>query len=126
MSKERKTKIEDFDRAVDWEEIAPILQKAIYDYEGDLTVLESAVGALFVGLTMGSRVLRIIHGKGAYSKYEKILGIKFREVCRERGVWSAKSRGLAWADSLGDFWEAVKSSKIPREDRNKTNPIPEN
>ena len=49
------------------------LQEAILEYHGDLTVLESALGAVIIAKTMGWQVLRLIHSTKTYAKYERLL-----------------------------------------------------
>lgn len=88
------------------------LETAVKDFEGQLGVLESAVGALVVGHKFGWRVLQIAHSQATLKKYEKILGLKFKDVCPERTELSKKSIGLRIADKLKSFW-AVALGKTP-------------
>lgn len=100
---------------IDWKRINEIAAHAINDYEGDLGVLESAVGALIMGQFYGWRVLRIIHTGRTYSRYEKILGIKFNELCPARTPLSRRNNGYRWTEDFGNYWKAVNHSLIPVE-----------
>lgn len=97
-------------------EIMTIIDEAIDRYQGDSSILESAIGALIFGNKFGWRVLRITHSSHSYGKYEKILGVKFREVLPERTDLSNRSLALRLADSMDRFWD-LASGKIPGKTR---------
>jgi hypothetical protein len=78
------------------------------DYSGSVHDLYSAIGVLAVGDKLGWRVLRITLGAGTYLKYQKILGVDFKEEFPERGVYSRKSLALDLVDKLNNFWDVVK------------------
>ena len=81
-------------------------------FKGDITQLESAIGALIFGRHLGWRPLYLIHDKRTLRKYEEILGVKFQDVLPPEGVRANKS--VAWKflndakRGLKDFWKAVK------------------
>lgn len=83
------------------------LIKAINGFSGTGTTLESALGAAVLGQHYGWRVLRILHSPSTYSKYEKILGVTFKELCPERGPLAPRSVGLSVADRIKSFWAVV-------------------
>ena len=89
-------------------EVEQQIIKSIEEYRGQGPVLGSALGALIVGQHYGWRVLKMFHNQSTYSKYEKILGIKFAELCDERTKLSRKSIGLAVADKICSFWAVVR------------------
>lgn len=93
-------------------EMIAIIDDAIDRYHGDCSILESAIGALIFGTKFGWRVLRISHSSHSYGKYEKILGVKFKEVCPERTELSKRSLALRLADSMGNFWD-LATGKVP-------------
>lgn len=93
------------------------IKKSIRSFRGNAAKLEGAIGALIVGSNYGWRVLKIIHSPATYKNYEKILGIEFQDVCRERTPLSKKSFGLAVADKIQSFW-AIATGKKPL--KNKT------
>jgi hypothetical protein len=116
------------------EKMLGIIEKAVKEYEGDFTVLESALGALVIGREVGwhgLRVchsgrtfrryegevgwhgLRVCHSGRTFRRYEDILGIKFREVLPDRTKHSTRLRGIRIADGLGKFWQAISSGMIP-------------
>lgn len=88
-----------------------IVDSAMAKFQGNSSELESAIGALFVGRKFGWKVLFLIHSKLTIRKYEKILGITFRDVLPETGPLAKKS--LAWVavEKLGGFWKVVKGEK---------------
>lgn len=96
------------------ESLEAVIEKVSKEYTGDFTVLESAVGALVTGQLFGWKVLRMVHGSRTYARYEKILGLKFREVCPERTSLSSKSAAIKIADKVGDFWAIAKGEKPGR------------
>lgn len=106
LQKERLSTLE-FHKGLD-----NIAKSAAFEFKGHLPSLETAIGAMYGGQIYGWKVLRIIHGSNAYAKYEKILGIKFKDVCPERGVLAERSVGLRIADAAGGFWK-VATGKVP-------------
>ena len=85
-----------------------MFSKAIKDYEGDMTTLESAIGAYVVGQKIGWKPLLLVHDKKTIAKYEKILGINFREDMPEVGVWANKSKAWKAVQAVTNYWKAVK------------------
>ncbi len=111
--KARKTlQQENMDKVSFSNELEEIAKKASIDFKGQLPSLETAIGAMYVGQLYGWKVLRIIHGSNAYSKYEKILDVKFKNICPDRGPLAEKSVGIRIADAAGGFWK-VATGKIP-------------
>ena len=90
------------------------IQKLSKEYVGDLGVLESAVGAVLIAQLYGWKVLRMCHGSNAYAKYERMLGIKFKDECPETTDLSRKSLGLRSAEAIGNFWLVVQGKKPGR------------
>jgi hypothetical protein len=90
------------------DELVNILDKAIKNFKGDLTTLESAIGMLVMGRHFGWRVVLLIHDKTTIKKYEKILGINIREVMPDVGVLANKSYAWKAVQKVGNFWKAVK------------------
>ena len=86
------------------------IQRTVENYQGDATVLGNALGALVLGRYVGWRVLRVVYSSNSYSKYQKILGIQFRDVLRERDIYAKKSLGLSILDEVGGFWDFCRSS----------------
>jgi len=81
--------------------------KAIVDFGGQGTTLESAIGALVVGQHLGWRATRILHNANTYRKYEKILGLEFKDHCPERTHLSDKLQGIRINDAVGKYWDIV-------------------
>jgi hypothetical protein len=89
-----------------------IVEKAIHDYKGQLPEIERAIGILFVGEQFGWKVIYLVHDKKTIRKYQKILGVNFREVFPERGPLAHRSVALTLADRAGNFWKSV-TGQIP-------------
>ncbi len=89
-------------------ELENMLKESAEAYQGDLRLFQAAVGVFVVGKLYGWRILRIVLAPVSYRKYEKILGIRFREHCQERTALADKSVGLKIADYLGDFWKVAE------------------
>ena len=90
-------------------ELDQIIKNASHNYIGQITTLESAIGALIIGQLYGWRVLRIIHGSNTYIRYEKVFGedFKFKDYCEDRSVLARRSVGLGLADSIKSFWKVA-------------------
>jgi hypothetical protein len=97
------------------ERLREIEEHAIANFQGDLTVLESALGMLRMGHQFGWRVLYLIHSKRTIRNYEEVLAIRIREEFDETGPSSYRSIGLNLADRFTNFWKVVAGEiKIPR------------
>lgn len=85
------------------------------DFRGIATTLESALGALVIGQYFGWRVLKLIHNPATYRRYEKVLGIDFKDVCPEiTKTGERKSVGYAITKALGSFWAVIMGKrKVP-------------
>lgn len=87
------------------------LESKIIDFKGRAQVLESALGALIIGQKFGWRVIKLVHSPATVKRYEKILGLKFQDVCPERTKQSGRSVGLTVADKLQSFWAVALGKK---------------
>ena len=85
------------------------------EFRGVGTTLESALGALIIGQYFGWRVLKLMHNPATYRRYEKTLGIEFKNVCPEiTELGKKKSIGYAITEKLGSFWAVVMGRrKVP-------------
>lgn len=82
------------------------------EFRGVGTTLESALGALVLGQFFGWRVLKILHNPATYRKYEKVLGIEFKNLCPEITEYGQKkSIGYAITEKLGSFWAVVMGKR---------------
>ncbi len=88
-----------------------IVLEKIRTYSGQGPTLESALGALIVGQHIGWRVLRVIHSPSTYKKYEKILGLKFQDVCPDKTPQSSRNIGFEVTERIGAFWDVVMGRK---------------
>jgi hypothetical protein len=97
------------------EESEKTILHSIKNFSGIGTTLESALGALVLGQVFGWRVLKLLHTPSTYRKYEKALGIEFKNVCPEiTELGKKKSIGYAITEKLGSFWAVVMGKrKVP-------------
>lgn len=89
-------------------EIEQLILKNLEEYRGQGPVLGSALGALIVGQHYGWKIVKMMHNQSTCSKYEKILGIKFSELCPPSTPLSKKSIGFRMAEQLNSFWAVVR------------------
>lgn len=94
------------------------IDNGIRTYRGHGPTLESALGAVMMGHMLGWRYLKLMHSPATYRKYERLLGIKFEEICTERGELAHKSVGMQIADKLNSFW-AVATGKRKVKDKSR-------
>jgi hypothetical protein len=92
------------------DEFSTIIKESLRSYSGDVTIFESAVGALFLGKIIGWRPLFIIHSPKTIKRYESILKIRFRDHLREVTDYSDQCKGYNFVVTLGDFWAGVRGS----------------
>lgn len=102
------------------EELVAHIDSVIENYEGDSDVLFSSIGALMVGRKYGYRVLMIVTSNKSYSKYQKIIGLQFKDVMEETTVISRRSLGFRIVKELNNFWDVVRGSySIDRNEKRK-------
>ena len=68
-----------------------LIEERMSIYSGDLTVFESAVGALFLCQLYGWKVAEMIHSPITYRRYQTILGLKFRDIAPDYGVLAERA-----------------------------------
>lgn len=73
----------------------------------DLGVMESAIGALFIGQKYGLRILRIIHSSSTLRLYEKFLGVSFEEVLPQHGYYIDRSYAWTAVVAINKYWDLV-------------------
>lgn len=91
------------------------LARIIASYKGDASTLGNAIGALTVARTFGWRVARLIYAPATYQKYQKALGIDFKDWCPETTEQSERSLGYRFVQKAGDFWSFVRGAGKPQE-----------
>jgi hypothetical protein len=97
------------------EQTEQVILQHMKEFNGIGTTLESALGALVLGQYFGWRVLKMLHNPATYRRYEKALGISFKDVCPEiTDLGKQKSVGYAITEKLGSFWAVVMGKrKVP-------------
>lgn len=94
------------------EETERTILRHMDEFQGIGTTMESALGALIVGQYFGWRVLKMFHNPATYRKYEKVLGVEFKDVCPEiTDLGKRKSIGYAIAEKLESFWAIVMGKR---------------
>ena len=88
------------------------INAAIKEFEGDCHELESAIGAALLGRRFGWKPLFLLHRPNTIKKYEKHLGIDFREIMPPVGDCAKKSVAWCAIQKVSNFWKAVKG-EIP-------------
>jgi hypothetical protein len=84
-----------------------VICKAWENFQGQVEVFESAVGALLVGRLGGYDVLRVLHSWRTLKNYEEILDIKFKDVLPARTADSRRVNGIRYAEKFEQFWKAI-------------------
>ena len=100
------------------DDLRPIIINAIHNHSGSLEVLQSAIGCMFLCMYMGRRVMQIVHSLSTIRKYERILGITFKELPFISDVTENSTRSVGYNIALGaaDFWDYVRGAKLPGND----------
>jgi len=91
-------------------EYTQLIDKVFKEFSGNLSQLESAIGLFMIARHLGWKPLLLIHDKKTIRRYEKILGVSFREIFPEVGPLAHKSRAWARVQKLGNFWKAVSGA----------------
>lgn len=93
-------------------DIVPHIDKVTQDFKGQINELEQAIGMWLVGRQFGWKVMYLVHDRKTIAKYEKILGIEFRNEVPDVGRFAHKSVAWVAAKKVSNFWKAVKG-EIP-------------
>lgn len=102
-------------------ELGGIADSAFHGFQGDIDVLEKALGMLMLGDYVGWRVLVLVHSKSTVRRYEEILGIRIRQFFPEEGPLASHSEGYRQALALAKFWK-VANGDIAVENRRELRP----
>lgn len=89
-------------------EVIRICDSAFKAFGGNMTEMQAAIGALMLGRNLGWRPLLLMLDRRSFSKYEKLLGIDFRERLPEAGPLAHKSVAWRTVQHMSNFWKAVK------------------
>jgi hypothetical protein len=99
------------------EELARHLVERTIMFEGNIDVLEGAIGAFFMGQMFGWRVLMLIHSPKTFKRYQEVLGLDFKgklpwnpdeDVMPQDGAFARKSNAYEVFLRLGDLWKIIK------------------
>jgi len=89
-------------------ELVELIDKAIKNFSGSTDTLAGAIGYLLIGRKFGWRIMFFMYSQGTVRKYEKILGIKSKEVMPEEGPLKKKAVAFNAYRKVGDFWKGVR------------------
>jgi len=90
-------------------ELVKLIDERVREFRGDITELERAIGALFVGRQFGWKVLLLIHDRKTIKRYETTLDLEFKEPnMPDVGTYAYKSIAWTAVQKVASFWKAVK------------------
>lgn len=92
------------------EELVAHIDLMIKEFQGDAPELIAAIGTLMVGRVYGWKVLRIITSSKSYSKYQRVLGMEFKNYLPETTEFSNRSWGFQIVTKLNNFWAVVNGT----------------
>jgi hypothetical protein len=94
---------------MDNENLMAIINRAVDEFHGDSSQLESAIGALILGQYVGWKVLMLIHSRSTLKNYSDHLSVPdIRKLMPPTGAFSHRS--LAWrvVEGTKNFWKVVR------------------
>ena len=89
-------------------ELVEELDRLIAAYQGNVEVLERAVGMLMVARHLGWKPLLLMHDPRTVRGAERLLGMTFRKLFAEAGPWAEKSFAWRAFDKTKSFWRTVR------------------
>lgn len=90
-------------------QLVELLDKAVIEFKGDITRLESAIGMFIMARHFGWKVALLMHDRQTIKKYEEILGIpSLRDYVPDVGQYAHKSVAWVAVQKVSSFWKAVK------------------
>jgi hypothetical protein len=96
-------------------EVYQRITRSVAAFNGDLRVLESAIGALVIGQSFGWKALYFVHSHRTLKKYAEVLGFKSLEDLRDsmpfEGPHTDRLRVLQAIKSVKEFWAVVTGEK---------------
>lgn len=91
------------------------LERVISTFRGNGQELENALGALCLGKIYGHKVIRVMHVGSSYTKYQKILDLRFNDWCPAETSLSVRHRGYQMALKAESFWNMIRGTEKPPE-----------
>jgi hypothetical protein len=87
------------------------IENIVSNFRGNGQELENALGALILGKVYGHRVIRVMHAGPSYTKYQKILDLRFSEWCSAETPLSSRHRGYQLALKAKSFWGVIRRTE---------------
>lgn len=97
-------------------EVMEIVDSAFDRFSGSEEEIAKAIGVFIIARKIGWKPTFLLHSTATIRKYEKILGITFRDVLPEVGPLARKSVAWKLSEKVSNFWKLVKgqSTEIQR------------
>jgi hypothetical protein len=89
-------------------QIDSIVETTIKDFQGDVRVLQGAIGALYVGKQFGWKAMYLMNDRRTIKKYENALDVSFQAELPEIGPLAQKSVAVKALKKVSNFWKAVR------------------
>ncbi len=93
---------------LDEKQVVQLIDDAFDRYRGNVNELKGAIGAFMLGRIIGWKPLMLMQDKRSIEKYERIMGVSFRDVCPEVGAKAERSHAWKAMQKVRNFWKAVK------------------
>jgi hypothetical protein len=91
------------------QDLVALVDRAVDEFQGNLTELGSAIGMLMLARRYGWKVMMLTHSPGTIRKYLHMLGIKsLREVAPELGDLAQRSNAWRLVEGTSNFWKVVR------------------
>lgn len=87
-----------------------VIDSAIQRYKGDVSILESAIGAYVMAHYTGWGPLSIMHSPATLKRWGAILGIDWELDFPKEGLMAHRSSGYRFASGLKRFVDGVKGN----------------
>lgn len=89
-------------------EVCAVVERAIANFRGGSETLKSAIGYAFFARRIGWKPALLMHTQRTIKEYDRILGIDSRTFFMEIGPDAKRSVAWVAAESVSNFWKAVK------------------
>ena len=96
-------------------EISQEVADRALSYRGHGHHVESALGSLVFGQLYGRRGLQMLHRPAILKRHERVLGVKFSEVCPDTTSATDRILGVQLAKKAGAFWRFAEGKSAGRE-----------
>lgn len=92
-------------------ELAKEIDRVIRDFHGQSNDLGNALGAFMLGKYYGWKPIMLMYSRASIRKYEKILGMNFKERLPEEGELVHKLKAYRFLRDTKAYWDTIRSGK---------------